>query len=333
MRTMLDIVGVAAALFAAHRSGLLRALIEGGGTPEELAAHLRLHPRAAADVLEVLRAAGFADQRAGTFTAGSMLREAEARLPMGALGLMALWSHAPRFLETGERFRRMDGNAAQRSAEYSTVVGGLAELFRPSALELAGWIGGNVGRVLDVGAGSGIWGLALAQTDTNARVTALDFPDVLEAFKREAEASGMTSRTALLAGDAYTTELPAGGFDTIVMANILHLEPAERAAVLLHRAADALSEQGRLVIVDVFGGDGLADLGRAVYALHLAMRTERGAAHRLQDVREWGEGAGLRCDDLLPFSDPMVPGLAALVTVRRSEERVEPERARAEASA
>jgi methylase of polypeptide subunit release factors len=49
----------------------------------------------------------------------------------------------------------------------------------------------EVNSVLDLGAGSGVWGIVLATHFTQVRVTAVDFPSVLEVTKQTAEKHGI----------------------------------------------------------------------------------------------------------------------------------------------
>ena len=57
--------------------------------------------------------------------------------------------------------------------------------------------------VLDIGCGSGVWGLAFAERDPAVRVTGCDLPGVLESFQARAREVGLSDRTALLPGDIH----------------------------------------------------------------------------------------------------------------------------------
>ncbi|MBS1911488.1 MAG: methyltransferase domain-containing protein [Bacteroidetes bacterium] len=315
---ILDSAGVAASFYAAHRAGLIGALLGAPASCSELASRFGTDRHATGLILEVLRSAGFLEHDGTAYTASAELRSTHARLPGGVDALMMIWMHTPEFLASGAPLRRMDGSSAERAGEYENLVLGLASLFMPSARELAHGLEGTPRRILDVGAGSGIWSLAIAEAHPGSTVTALDFPPVLESFRRQAAAMRLEDRVDVLAGDAYSAEIPEGAFDLIVLANILHLEPAERAAVLLHRVADGLAPGGRIVVVDVFGGDGDADRGRAVYALHLAMRTERGTAHPAETVESWLRQTGVAPEMRMQFNDPMVHGMGALISAPAS---------------
>jgi ubiquinone/menaquinone biosynthesis C-methylase UbiE len=132
-------------------------------------------------------------------------------------------------------------------------------------------------RVLDVGAGSGVWSLAMCARSPGTRVTALDLPAVLPGFLDRAERLGLAERIEAIPGDCHSTELHAASVDRIVLANILHLESPAHAAALMARIVPALKRGGELVVIDCLAKEGGArETARAIYALHLAMRTDGG---------------------------------------------------------
>jgi len=97
-----------------------------------------------------------------------------------------------------------------------------------------------------------------------------------------------------------------------VLANVLHLEPPAQAAALIRRVASSLVSGGDLVIVEMLGdGTAAGERARAIYALHLALRTRQGQVHPLAELQAWVEQAGLLPVEVIPLSTP--PGMAALV--------------------
>jgi hypothetical protein len=80
-----------------------------------------------------------------------------------------------------------------------------------------------------------------------------------------------------------------------VIANVLRIESPDRARAIVQRAAKALVPGGELLIVDALGGGTPErEQARAVYALHLAMRTEHGRVHTAPEITAWLHDAGLR---------------------------------------
>lgn len=280
--------GLAQVVRSADRVGLLDAL-EVPGTASALAARLGLDERALRLTLDVLRATGCAEaDDDGAWRVPAGLREALEELP----GLTA-------FLRTGAVPGYLD-RPERRGAYYADGVDALGRAFRDAARQLAAELG-PARRIVDVGAGSAVWSLAMVEQG-GGEVVAIDQPAVLPNASRTARALGLEAHLIERPGDWFEVLEPNA--DRVVLANVLHLEPADDAARLIRHHARGLTPGGELVIVDVFGGDGFeASLFEAVYQLHLGMRTRRGRAHDLAHLRAWCADAGLpaqRVVDLEP---------------------------------
>ena len=90
-----------------------------------------------------------------------------------------------------------------------------SELLVGRAAALAG--GGRESRVLDLCAGSGAVGLAIAGESPEARITLLDIcPKALGVARRNAERLGLESRTGYLASDLFDALAGGEAFDIIV---------------------------------------------------------------------------------------------------------------------
>jgi len=309
---LFELGGMAATLVAAYQGNLLQALLNGYATPSMYAEELGLDPTATERVLEVLTSLGFADCNQGRYAASAALKNLDTLGPGRVDAFGAMWSQVPAYLLRGERYADMDGPPDAREAAYSGVVSQLALVFAQGARQLATKIPGYPAHILDVGAGSGIWSLAMAERHAETHVTALDFPTVLQGFRIQAEQMGLSDRIGLLPGNYHSVAIPEDRFDRIVLANVLHLEPAEQAAALIRRLTAALLPGGDLVIVDMLGdGTPAGERAQAIYGLHLALRTHQGKVHSLTDLRAWVEQAGLIPGKVIALGTP--PGMGALV--------------------
>jgi SAM-dependent methyltransferase len=290
---ILELLGVAATIAAALRTGLLQELSRGRATARELSERVKLDPRATALALDLLACEGLAARDGDAFVAGPVL-ELLAAGPGGLPMSLGLWAHTEKFLRTGESFMLMDLSPAEREAQYKNVVAGLGVLFEAPARELAAKLPARPARILDVGCGSGVWSLAMAERDPAARVTGLDLPAVVESFRERARSRGLAERIATIPGDMFAAEAPRAAFDLVVIANVLRLEPVERAAALVRRFAGAVAPGGALLVIDALaGGTEARELARAVYALHLGLRTKQGRVHSPGEISRWLADAGL----------------------------------------
>lgn len=105
--------------------------------------------------------------------------------------------------------------------EYARSMAPLAQPvaeFAAAALEVdsAGPI-----QVLDIGAGHGFHGLAIAAQNSSAHIFALDAPRVLEIAIENARQSGVAERYHLIHGDAFEAGL-GGPYDLALAANFAH---------------------------------------------------------------------------------------------------------------
>ena len=87
--------------------------------------------------------------------------------------------------------------------------------------DLAGTDTGERVRVLDIAAGSGIFGITLAQKHPQAEITAVDWPNVLEVALENAEEAGLGQRYNTVPGSAFEVETGAG-YQVILLCNFLH---------------------------------------------------------------------------------------------------------------
>ncbi|TDD68672.1 methyltransferase [Actinomadura rubrisoli] len=288
-RRLLDAAPAWAGLQAAADAGIVDALLSGADTSHGLADRLGLDSRATELVLGVLLAYDLVSATEdGLFTASDELHRYDEEAPGGVGFHLRLCGHAPAFLRSGAPLVAMDGTAGQRGDAYKKVAGALRQVFEAPARTTAVALSPVRGRVLDVGAGSGVWSLAVAEANPGVQVTALDLPEVVPLFRAEAAAWGLAGDVDVLAGDYHAVTVPKGVYDLVIVGNVLHLESAPRARSLLARLWSALAPGGRLVVIDALSsGTTARSRIRALYALMLAIRTRRGTVHRRGDVERW----------------------------------------------
>ena len=122
----------------------------------------------------------------------------------------------------------------------------------PPAHAMAGILGvegaGKM-RVLDIAAGHGIFGIAIAQHNPQAQVVGLDWDAVLAVARENAAALGVGDRYTTLPGSAFTVDWGTG-FDLVLLPNFLHHFDRETNVTLLRKSAAALNPGGRVAILE-----------------------------------------------------------------------------------
>lgn len=76
-------------------------------------------------------------------------------------------------------------------------------------------------KALDLAAGSGVWGIALAQAASGLKVTAVDWPEVIPVTKKMAESFGLGERFSYVEGDLLQADF-GSGYAVATLGHILH---------------------------------------------------------------------------------------------------------------
>jgi ubiquinone/menaquinone biosynthesis C-methylase UbiE len=158
------------------------------------------------------------------------------------------------------------------------------------ALKISG--AGKPVRVLDLAAGSGVWGVALAQNSPRVTVAALDYPSVLEVTRRVAERHGVAGRFSYVAGDLATAEF-GGGYDIAILGHILHSEGRARSRELLKKTFHALAPGGTVAIAEFLVEEDRSGppLG-LIFAVNMLAATDEGDTYSFREISGWLREAG-----------------------------------------
>src|SRR5579862_5950281 len=98
-------------------------------------------------------------------------------------------------------------------------------------------------KVLDISAGHGLYGIAFARHNPNAKVVGLDWANVLEVAKENAAQAGVGERYSTIPGSAFAVDLGAG-YDIVLIPNFLHHFDPPTNEKLLRKVHAALTPQG-----------------------------------------------------------------------------------------
>jgi SAM-dependent methyltransferase len=149
-------------------------------------------------------------------------------------------------------------------------------------------------RVLDVAAGSGIWGIALAQQSPQVRVTAQDWPAMIPTTKRITEKFGVADRFSYVEGDVLEAHLGTG-YDIAILGHILHTEGEERSRQLLAKTFRALKSGGTIAIAEwLVNDDRTGPLNGLIFAVNMLVHSERGDTFSFNEIKHWLEEAGFK---------------------------------------
>ena len=147
-------------------------------------------------------------------------------------------------------------------------------------------------RVLDIAAGHGLFGIAVAQKNPQARITGLDWAAVLQVAKRNAEKAGVQDRYEALPGSAF--DVPFGGpYDAVLVTNFLHHFDHPTNTSLLKRVHSALKPSGVAATLEfVPNDDRVSPPQSASFAMTMLGSTPSGDAYTLKELTAMYEEAG-----------------------------------------
>jgi len=146
---------------------------------------------------------------------------------------------------------------------------------------------------LDIGTGSGVWGIGLAQQSPQVSVTALDLPGVLDVTRRMAARFNLADRFSCLPGDFHTIDFGTG-YNLVTIGHILHMESVDQNRELLKKAAAALAPKGTVVISEfLVNQDRSGPPMGLIFAVNMLAHTDYGDTFSFEEISAWLKEAGL----------------------------------------
>ena len=153
-------------------------------------------------------------------------------------------------------------------------------------------------KVLDLAAGHGLYGLAFAKRNPNAEVTAVDWTNVLEVAKENAQAAGAGDRFHTKPGSAFDVDYGTD-YDVVLLTNFLHHFDSPTCETLLRKVHSALKDGGRAVTLEfVPNDDRVSPPQAAAFSLMMLGVTPAGDAYTFAELEEMFRHAGFARSEL-----------------------------------
>ena len=147
-------------------------------------------------------------------------------------------------------------------------------------------------KILDIAAGHGLYGLAFAKRNPNAEVTAVDWANVLEVAKENAQAAGVSDRYHTKAGSAFDVDY-GNGYDLVLLTNFLHHFDPPTCEMLLRKVHNALADGGRAVTLEFIPNpDRVSPPQAAAFSLMMLGGTPGGDAYTFAELERMFSNAG-----------------------------------------
>jgi SAM-dependent methyltransferase len=301
-------------LLTAVELGVFTALDKGSRTADQVATALGTDPRGVDRLMNALCAMGFLAKDDGRFAnseaAGRFLVQGKPEYVAGLLHAAHLYrswgtlTDAVRrggsVLAEGSQSWDEAGKAAFIAAMHGR--GWAVARQAAAALDLTG-----VGRVLDVGGGSGLFSMAMARIKPGLAATVFDLPDVVPLTQKYVAQEGLSDRVDTMAGDYHVDDLPTG-YDLVLLSAIVHSCSPGQNERLIRKCAAAANPGGQVVVQDhLMSEDRTLPPDGAFFALNMLVNTAGGDTYTEAEITQWLKDAGLI--EIRRLAAPGSPGI------------------------
>ena len=286
--------------------GTFKALSDQALTTEELAEKLGVDARALAMHLAALSADGYVEKRLGKWRATALAR---TWLHPEATGN---WSHFLNSIDRNEHLRsrlleslrsgQRPGNPNERPVnwEAGTMPRDVAENIckfmhahsQAPALGAARQpVFDEVKCLMDVGCGSGVYGIEIARAHPALKVVLMDLKEVAAEAAKYIERSGVGARVSTAGVNMFTESWPTGP-DGHFFSNVFHDWSDETNRDLARRSFGALPSGGRIFLNEILMDDDYTGPYQAAAFSLLMLLGTLGKQYSLAEFRDILESAG-----------------------------------------
>ena len=309
-----------AAVKGAVELDVFTAIAQGINTAETLAGHCRADTRGMRILCDYLCVMGMLEKSGSTYSLTADSAVFLDRNSSAYMGQVVNFLLDPFFIrDIGDVARAVRKGGVATSAAGSDVPGhpmwvtfarSMTGLNRMPASLLADFVYADLDgagaveqvKVLDIAAGSGIFGITLAQKHPQAVITAVDWPNVLEVALENAQQAGLGQRYNTIPGSAFEVETGTG-YQVILLCNFLHHFDAPTCSKFLARMGDALAADGKIYTLEfVPNEDRISPPFVAGFDLHMLRQTPAGDTYTAAEYGEIFAVAGLEVSAVTPLT-------------------------------
>ena len=223
------------------------------------------------------------------------------------LKMIQTWLPLPEIVRTGKPSTSINQQDAG-AAFFQELVEPIFAMSYP-ATQVAGQALGLANakspvKVLDIGTGSGVWGIGLAQQSPQVSVTAQDLPGVLDVTRQMVTRFNLADRFSYLPGDFHTMDFGTG-YNLVTFGHISAHGIGRSEPPASEKGRGRAGSQGNRRHQRIPGEPGpLGSPMGLIFAVNMLAHTENGDTFSFEEISGWLKEAGL----VNPKKNPLGPG-------------------------
>jgi 2-polyprenyl-3-methyl-5-hydroxy-6-metoxy-1,4-benzoquinol methylase len=302
------------ALKAAIELNVFTAIGEGNSTADKIAQRCQASERGTRILCDFLTIMGFLNKEGNRYSltqdSAVFLDQRSPAYLGGTIEFMSTEKLTDNFKNFAEAVRKggstdeEGGTIAPDNPIWVKFARGMAPMIAMPAQIMAKLVDPEANRklkVLDIAAGHGLFGIALAKNNPQAEIVALDWPKVLEVAQDNATQAGVADRYSTLAGSAFEVDFGTG-YDLVLLTNFLHHFDQPTCESLLRKVYSALVKGGRAVTLEfVPNEDRISPPDAAAFSVMMLGSTPSGDAYTFSELEKMFENVGFSRSELHPL--------------------------------
>lgn len=147
-------------------------------------------------------------------------------------------------------------------------------------------------KTLDIAAGHGLFGIAVAKRCPQAEIVAVDWAGVLAVAEENARAAGVADRHTLNPGDAFKADY-GSDFDLALLTNFFHHFDRETNVALMRRIREAVRPGGRVITLEFIPNDDrVTPPEQAMFGIVMLANTPSGDVYTFNEYANMFREAG-----------------------------------------
>lgn len=298
------------AIKAAIELGLFTAISEGSTTAKEIGEAIDASERGTRILCDYLVIFGFLTKQASNYaltTDSAVFLDKRSPAYMGSvIDFMLSPMLTDNFKELAETVKRggSSPDAPTLAPEHPIWVKfarAMAPMMAMASQQLAPLVDPEANRklkILDIAAGHGLYGIAFAKRNPQAEITAVDWANVLEAAKENAQAAGVLDQYQTKPGSAFDVDYGTD-YDIVLLTNFLHHFDPATCEKLLRKVHASLADTGRAVTLEfVPNNDRVTPPQAAAFSMMMLGGTPHGDAYTFAELEQMFRNAGFARSEL-----------------------------------